>query len=118
MTFLSELSDLDIEVLKEEVQRAKEVQKKGAQIPKNVLRKEEDESIEKGKKDESEQHAFDLQIKYLKKMLEAVIKGKMLEVDLKDIILIDLKNITLDKEDDIITTKVDQIIKVILKATE
>ncbi|CAG8629033.1 1146_t:CDS:2 [Funneliformis caledonium] len=39
-------------------------------------------------------------------MLEAVIKGKMRKVDLKDIILIDLKDITLDKKDDIITTKV------------
>ncbi|CAG8773211.1 3963_t:CDS:1, partial [Funneliformis caledonium] len=52
------------------------------------------------------QHAFDLQVKYLKKILEAVIKGKMREVDLKDIILIDLKDITLDKKDDIIITKV------------
>ncbi|CAG8556862.1 14115_t:CDS:10 [Funneliformis caledonium] len=93
--FSSKSSDSDIEILKEEVQRAKEVQKKEAQILKNVLRKEvertkeddilddpklwEDEPIEKGKKDESEQYTFDLQVEYLKKMLEAVIKGKMHE---------------------------------------
>ncbi|CAG8696948.1 13792_t:CDS:2, partial [Funneliformis mosseae] len=84
--FPSELSDSDIEIPKKKVQRAKEVQKKGAQILKNVLRKEVERTKEK--------------------ILKAVIKGKMHRMDLKDIILIDLKDITLDKENDIITIKV------------